>query len=112
MEEVGGVGKALRNAAVKHKDSLIITDKEGYSRLKSVSKNFGETFDGGVLEGDGSKIPSLTSVVLLREEDKVGAVDTFKVRVMSVESVEEFSQTLGSDGPSSFEEGWTKPIRA
>jgi hypothetical protein len=89
VKEVSGVCKTFRNAAPKNETGLVSTDKLGNERLQPVSENFGQAFYGGVLESDRPEVSSPMHISLFWQEDKIRAIDTFKISIAGIEIAKE-----------------------
>lgn len=68
--------------------------------MESARENFRDALDSSVMKSDGSEVPSLPSIIFLREEDKEGSVDTFKVSKLSIEGIKQGDDVGKGDGPS------------
>jgi len=89
VEQVSNIGKTFSDAMTKNEGRLIAADKGGNKRLKPAREDFGNAFDRGVLKGNRSEVPSFACINFFGKENKVGAVDAFKVSGMHIERIKQ-----------------------
>lgn len=90
----------------------MLTTYEGWDEgLELVSKNFGDTFNSGVLKGDGSEVLRHLSIFFFRKKHNVGAIQSLNIKGVSVEGVKKCKEIRRSDSPCGFEKQRAKSIR-
>jgi hypothetical protein len=80
--------------------------------LKPVGEDFGDPFDGRVLEGDRPKVLSLPGIVFFGKKNKVGLVNMLKIGGVIMKGFKQGKDFRGGDSPGGFEKVGVEPIRA
>ena len=75
---------------------MVGVDQKRDVSVKSVGKEFGNTFDRAILEGDGAKVIWGPGVIILREKNNEGSVEAGDVRTQGMKISKEALQRLAS----------------
>lgn len=77
MQKAHGIRIILHNGPLVDKASLVPANKVRNMRLKCTRKDFGNDFDGTILEADWVEVSCTPSRVLFGEENNIGSIDSF-----------------------------------